>query len=295
MYFDDHGLYNNLVSSALVVIELEEDPEEDNPALPSNEKDVALVKGKGKGKKVLALTSSQVSNPSFTKASVQRIVDPATTVVGSPTATPFAPGLALVVAPSHSGATIPSLHRKRKAIAPDTSVSSLDRSSSVCLLENVDMEKLIEDFMKTKVLPPASRCGQEILTKVCVLFNFFVHSFFEIEHLFFLIFSGFLLFRLERAVLVKTQSLRFTLALSYCLRMCLRTYVYQTSRPHPRMFLSGTNDLPLTLKFFLHLQMPTFLTTASLSLHMPLILKSLDQFTTGHTLRNSTLAKTGLA
>ena len=97
-------LYNSLAFFAPEVIELEEEPEEDeNPAPPTNDKDVAPVKAKGKGKRV---ASSQVSTRSFTKASVQRIE--ATTVVGSPTATPSAPSRDLVPTPSHSDVTIPS-------------------------------------------------------------------------------------------------------------------------------------------------------------------------------------------
>ena len=77
----EEPLYNNLVSSAPEVIELEEEPEKyENLAPPTNDKEVGPVKAKGKGKKV---ASSQVSTRSFTKASVERAQ--ATTVVGSPT------------------------------------------------------------------------------------------------------------------------------------------------------------------------------------------------------------------
>ena len=71
------------------MIELEKKPKQDNPAPPSNEKNVALVKGKGKGRKVAAHASSQVSVCFLTKASVPRITALATTVVGSPTTTPL--------------------------------------------------------------------------------------------------------------------------------------------------------------------------------------------------------------
>jgi len=46
------SLYNNLVSFAPEVIELEDEPEKGNPAPLSNDKDVVSVKGKGKGRKV---------------------------------------------------------------------------------------------------------------------------------------------------------------------------------------------------------------------------------------------------
>ena len=106
---------------------MEEEPEEDNPAPPSVEKEIVPVKGNGRGKKVLAHASSQVSTRFYTKTSVQRHVAPATTVVGSPTATPSAALASPVVAPSHSGATIPSVRRKTKAVASDTSATSSER------------------------------------------------------------------------------------------------------------------------------------------------------------------------
>ena len=174
---EEESLYSNLVSSALEVIELEEEPEEHMPAPQSIEKDVAPVKDKDKGRKLVPLASSQVSTRSFTKASVQRNVAPATTVVGSPSATPSAPHPNPPPVPSRSGSTIPSVPRKRKAVAPDTSATSSEMSTSLSLIENVDMVELIEDLVKTKVPPPAYRCIQVFLTKVCVSFCFFVfHS-----------------------------------------------------------------------------------------------------------------------
>jgi hypothetical protein len=95
---------------------------------------------------------------------------------GSPTATLFAPPPDLVAARSHSGAIIPSVPRKMKVVVTDTSAILLERSSSLSLIENVDMEKLIEDLMKMKVPPPAYRRIQDFLTKVCMPFSGFIHS-----------------------------------------------------------------------------------------------------------------------
>ena len=94
------GLYNILVGSAPEVIEFEEEPEEDIPAPQSIHKDVVPVKSKSKGRKLNPKSSSQVSTRSYTKASVQRTVAPATTVVGSPSATPSAPAPDAAPAPS---------------------------------------------------------------------------------------------------------------------------------------------------------------------------------------------------
>jgi hypothetical protein len=149
----EEALYSSLESSAPEVIELEEEAEEDeNPGPPPIVKKVGSAKGKGKGKRV---ASSQVSTRSYTKASVQRTPVPVATVVGSSLATPSAIAPDFVPAPSHSGKTLPSVRRKRKALAPDTSATSFEKLSSLALIENVDMGELIEELMRTKVPPPA--------------------------------------------------------------------------------------------------------------------------------------------
>ena len=130
---------------------MEEKSEEDNNVFPSNEKEVTYVKGKGKGRKIIAHASSQVSICSFTKALVQRTTAPTTTVVRSPTATPSALAPYIVAAPSQSRATIPLVPHKNKVVESNTSVVSLEKSSSLSFIKNVDMEELIQDFIKTKV------------------------------------------------------------------------------------------------------------------------------------------------
>ena len=173
----EEPFYSSLVSKAPEVIRLEEEPKEDeNPAPPTIVKEVGSVKGKGKGKRV---ASSQMSTRSFSKAPIQRAPVPTTTVVGSPMTTPSAPAPDHVPAPSHSDVTIPSVPRKRKVVAPDTSATSLEKSSSLSLIENVDMVDLIEDLMRSKVPPPAYRRIQEFLTKVCATLSCFpLHSFY---------------------------------------------------------------------------------------------------------------------
>ena len=172
---EEEAYYASLVNSGPNVIELDEEPDVPTTGPPSVEKDVAPVKGKGRGKKVLAHASSKVSSRSNAKPSVQRNVVPTTTVVGSPTKTPSADVANPVVAPSYSGVTIPSVPRKRKVVAPDTSATSSEMSSTLSLIENVDMAKLIEELMKTKVPPPTYRRIQDFLIKFCVLsFCFFL-------------------------------------------------------------------------------------------------------------------------
>jgi hypothetical protein len=174
----EESLYSSLVSSGPEVIELEEDSEEDNPAPLSNDKDVASIKGKSKDKKV---ASSQVSTHSFTKTSVQHCWSSHHRGWKSNRHS-ICPCPDLVAAPSHSGATISYVPCKRKAVAPDTSTTSFERSSSISLIENVDMGELIEDLMKTKVSPPAYRRIQEFLTKVRIPLSYFIISFHTVPH-----------------------------------------------------------------------------------------------------------------
>ena len=126
------------------------------------------VKAKGKDRKLVPHSSFEVSTRSYTKAFVQRTVAPATTEVGSPSATPSAPAPDAVPAPSHSGVTIPSVPRKRKMVAPDTSATSSERSTSHSLIEIVDIVDLIEDLMKSKIQPPAYHRIQEFIAKVYI-------------------------------------------------------------------------------------------------------------------------------
>jgi hypothetical protein len=137
----EESLQNTLASSAPEVIELKKELEE-NPAPPSNEKDVAPMKGKSRGMKLLAHASSQVSTHSCTKAFVQRIASPATTVFGSPIATPSAPLANHVAAPSHSDAIIPSMLCKRKAVALDTSTTSSERSSTLSFCSKCELGRV---------------------------------------------------------------------------------------------------------------------------------------------------------
>ena len=64
--------YNNLVSSAPEVNEFEEELEKNNLVFPSNKKEVAMLRDKGKNRKVVAYASFQLPTHFFTKASFQR-------------------------------------------------------------------------------------------------------------------------------------------------------------------------------------------------------------------------------
>jgi hypothetical protein len=178
----EESLYNTLVSSAPEVIELEEEPDADIPAPPSIDKDVAPAKGKaGVGRfspmRLLKYPLVLTPRPPFNALLLQ---PPPWLEVLPPLLLPL-PSLLLPLLPI-AGATIPSVPRKRKVVAPNTSATSSERSSSLYLIENVDMRELIEDLIKMKVPPPAYRRIQEFLTKVCMPFSCFVHSFNSVPH-----------------------------------------------------------------------------------------------------------------
>jgi hypothetical protein len=134
------------------------------------------------------------------KALIQCTVAPATTIVGSPTAILYAPTLNHVVASSHSGTTILTMPRKKKVVISDTAATSLDMPSIFSLIENVDMGKLIEDLMKTKISSPAYRRLQKFLTKVCVSFFCFSIHFMEFNTYFLYTSHWNFLCRLERSI-----------------------------------------------------------------------------------------------
>ena len=135
------------------VNEHEEEPVENkNPGAPTIMKDVALVKDKGKGKRMASLVSTR----SFTKASVQRTAAQATTIVGSPTATPTNPTWNHVLTLSHRVPPYP-LCRARGRSSHWIYAQFLWRSHFFSLVEIVDIRELIEDLMRSKLLPLAYR------------------------------------------------------------------------------------------------------------------------------------------
>ena len=75
------------------------------------------------------------------------------TAVGSPSALP---SMVLAVA-SQSEATVPSM-RKRKAVAPDASVTSSGAIPISVLIENADMEDLIKVYQVAKKHDPIYIC-----------------------------------------------------------------------------------------------------------------------------------------
>ena len=67
---------------------------------------------------------------------------------------------------SHSGTSLLSLHRKRKAALLDTSVTSSETPNTLALINNVDMVQLKLDFELARGPLPAYTCIQEFIAKV---------------------------------------------------------------------------------------------------------------------------------
>ena len=157
------------------------------------------------------------------------------------------------------------------------------------------MEKLIEDLMKTNIQPPAYRRIQEFITKVSFPFSCFILSFLTLQQWFIFYFFWNFVSQIGAGCFHPNTKPKLHTGIDLLLPMGLRTYECLPSRPLPRMFLSGTSGLILTLRYCLPLLVPTSMITTSLSLPTPLILRSLNQFTIGPTQKINTLPKIGLA
>ena len=96
-----------------------------------------------------AQSTAVVVTRSATKAAAEASAAPISAAVGSPSALP---SMVLAVA-SQSEATIPSLW-KRKAVAPDASVTSSGAIPISVLIENADMEDLIKVYQVAKKHDP---------------------------------------------------------------------------------------------------------------------------------------------
>ena len=140
------------------------------------------VRGKkakdGAASEPAAQSTALVVTRSATKAAAKALAAPVSTAVGSPSALP---SMVLAVA-SQSEATVPSV-QKRKAVAPDASVTSSGAIPISVLIENADMEDLIKVYQVAKKHDPIYIRIQEFLTRVSfILFSFSLFvSFFIVQ------------------------------------------------------------------------------------------------------------------
>ena len=124
-----------------------------------------------------AQSTALVVTRSATKVVAEAFAAPVSTVVGSPSALP---SMVLAVA-SQNKATVPL--RKRKAVAPDASITSSVAIPISVLIKNVDMEDLIKVYEVAQKHDPIYICIQDFLTRVSLIqFSFFVFvSFFILQ------------------------------------------------------------------------------------------------------------------
>ena len=134
-----------LFSSLSSIAPVEAVPEEEEVAQPAQVVKPKRIRGKkakeGAASELAAQSTALVVTSSATKAAAEALAAPISAVVGSPSTLP---SMVLAVA-SQSDATISSL-RKRKAVAPDASVTSSGAIPISVLIENADMEDLIKVY-----------------------------------------------------------------------------------------------------------------------------------------------------
>ena len=95
----------------------------------------------GAANELAAQSTALVVTRSATKAAAEASAAPVSTAIGSPSTLP---SMVLAVA-SQSEATVPSL-QKRKAVAPNASVTSSSAIPISVLIKNADMEDLIKVY-----------------------------------------------------------------------------------------------------------------------------------------------------
>ena len=171
-----------LFSSLSSIAPVEAVPEEEEAAQPAQVVKPKRVRGKkakdGAASKPAAQSTTLVVTRSATKATAEVSATPVSTAIGSPSALP---SMVLAVA-SQSEATVLSL-RKRKAVAPDASVTSSGAIPISVLIKNADMEDLIKVYQVAKKHDPIYIRIQEFLTRVSLIlfsFSLFV-SFFIVQ------------------------------------------------------------------------------------------------------------------
>ena len=188
---EEKPLFASLVSSAPEenIVTFEEPDIVELPPPPPK-----APKGKGRAKNTATQASSQVVTRSASKTPVEpptflRSPSSAPSVAPSvaPSGTPSAFRPQSIATPSHSGTSLLSLPRKRKAALLDTSATSSESPNTLALIENVDMVQLMLDSELAGGPLPAYTRIQEFIAKVCMFpFVIFQASFLLVCLFFFL-------------------------------------------------------------------------------------------------------------
>jgi hypothetical protein len=186
---EEKALFASLVGTAPddIIVSLDEPDIVELPPPPAK-----AARGKGRAKKTTNQASSQVLTRSASKTPVEPPTLPHSPSIAPSVAPSLAPSIAPSLAPSiapslapshtpsafhpqsldtpsHSGTTLLSLPRKRKAALLDTSATSSDAPNTLSLIENVDMVQLMLDSEVAGGPLPAYTRIQEFIAKVCLL------------------------------------------------------------------------------------------------------------------------------
>ena len=171
---EEKPLFSSIVSSA---------PEDIN--VPFEEPDIVELpppppkapKGKGRAKNAAIQATSHLPTRSNAKTPLHKpnlLQSPSTTPSIAPSPAPSASLPQTIATPSHSGTSLLSLPRKRKAALLDTTATSLESPTTLSLIENVDMVQLMLDSEVAGGPLPAYTRIQDFIAKVCIfsLFHF---------------------------------------------------------------------------------------------------------------------------
>jgi hypothetical protein len=183
---EEKPLFSSIVSGAPedIIVPFEEpDVVELAPPPPK------APKGKGRAKNAAIQATSLLPTRSAKKTPLHNpnlLHSPSTTpsIAPSlaPSITPSASRPQTIATPSHSGTTLLSLPRKRKAALLDTTATSSEPPNTLSLIENVDMVQLMLDSEVAGGPLPAYTRIQEFIAKVCIFSlphfpNYFPFSF----------------------------------------------------------------------------------------------------------------------
>ena len=167
---EEKPLFSSLVSSAPeeIIAPFEEADLVELPPPPPK-----APKGKGRAKNAAIQAPSHLPTRSAANTAIHK-----PNLLQSPSSTPpIAPSLAPSITPSasrpqtnatpsHSGTSLLSLPRKRKAALLDTTATSSDSPNTISLIENVDMVQLMLDSEVAGGPLPAYTHIQEFIAKV---------------------------------------------------------------------------------------------------------------------------------
>ena len=169
---EEKPLFSSLVSSAPeeIIVPFEVPDLVELPPPPPK-----APKGKGRAKNAAIQETSQLPTRSAAKTPL-----PKPNLQQSPSSTPsIAPSVApsitpsasrpqTIATPSHSGTSLLSLPRKRKAALLDTTATSSEAHNTETLIENVDMVQLMLDSDVAGGPLPAYTRIQDFIAKVCI-------------------------------------------------------------------------------------------------------------------------------